>query len=37
MKVAVIFAQPDPNAVAGTWDEVRDQLASRFPEDRHSD
>jgi putative transposase len=26
-----IFAQPDPNAVAATWDEVRDQLAGRFP------
>jgi putative transposase len=26
-----IFAQPDPKAVAATWDEVRDQLASRFP------
>jgi transposase-like protein len=26
-----VFVQPDPNAVAGTWDEVRDQLAGRFP------
>jgi putative transposase len=26
-----IFAQPDPKAVAGTWDEVRGQLAGRFP------
>ena len=26
-----IFAQPDPDAVAATWDEVRDQLAARFP------
>jgi putative transposase len=26
-----IFAQPDPKAVAATWDEVRDQLAGRFP------
>ena len=26
-----IFAQPDPATVASTWDEVRDQLAARFP------
>ena len=26
-----IFAQPDADAVAATWDEVRDQLATRFP------
>jgi putative transposase len=26
-----IFAQPDPKAVAATWDEVRNQLAGRFP------
>jgi putative transposase len=26
-----IFAQPDPDAVAATWDRVRDQLAERFP------
>ncbi|TWH24904.1 transposase [Rhodococcus rhodochrous J45] len=26
-----IFAQPDPATVASTWDEVRDQLAGRFP------
>jgi transposase-like protein len=26
-----IFAQPDADAVSSTWDEVRDQLASRFP------
>jgi transposase-like protein len=26
-----IFAQPDPDAVAATWDQVRDQLASMFP------
>ena len=26
-----IFVQPDPAAVAATWDEVRDQLAGRFP------
>jgi putative transposase len=26
-----IFAQPDPTSVAVTWDEVRGQLASRFP------
>lgn len=26
-----IFAQPDPHAVATTWDKVRDQLAGRFP------
>ena len=26
-----IFAQPDPAAVAAAWDEVRDQLAGRFP------
>jgi hypothetical protein len=26
-----IFAQPHPKAVAATWDEVRDQLAGRFP------
>jgi transposase-like protein len=26
-----IFAQPDPATVATTWDQVRDQLAVRFP------
>src|SRR6476661_8744991 len=26
-----IFAQPDPGTVASTWDQVRDQLADRFP------
>ena len=26
-----IFAQPDAATVAGTWDQVRDQLAARFP------
>ena len=26
-----IFAQPDADAVSSTWDEVRDQLAARFP------
>ena len=26
-----IFAQPDAQTVAATWDEVRDQLAGRFP------
>jgi putative transposase len=26
-----IFAQPDADAVAATWDDVRDQLAARFP------
>ncbi len=26
-----IFAQPDPKAVAATWDEVRNQPAGRFP------
>jgi putative transposase len=26
-----IFAQPDPATVASTWDQVRDQLATRFP------
>ena len=26
-----IFAQPDAEAVSSTWDEVRDQLAARFP------
>jgi putative transposase len=26
-----VFAQPDPKAVAATWDEVRNQLATRFP------
>jgi putative transposase len=26
-----IFAQPDAQTVAATWDEVRDQLAARFP------
>lgn len=26
-----IFAQPDPDTVASTWDQVRDQLGSRFP------
>ena len=26
-----IFAQPDPDSMATTWDQVRDQLAARFP------
>ena len=26
-----IFAQPDPEAVSKTWDEVRDHLATSFP------
>jgi putative transposase len=26
-----IFAQPDAQTVAATWDDVRDQLAARFP------
>jgi putative transposase len=26
-----IFAQPDPDSVAATWDQARDQLAERFP------
>jgi putative transposase len=26
-----IFAQPDPASMATTWDQVRDQLAGRFP------
>jgi len=26
-----IFAQPDPDSMATTWDQVRDQLAGRFP------
>jgi transposase-like protein len=26
-----IFALPDPATAASTWDEVRDQLAGRFP------
>jgi transposase-like protein len=26
-----VFAQPDAKTVAATWDEVRDQLAGRFP------
>ena len=26
-----IFAQPDPEAVSQSWDEVRDQLATSFP------
>ena len=26
-----IFAQPDADTVAATWDQVRDQLADRFP------
>jgi putative transposase len=26
-----IFAQPDPEAMATTWEQVRDQLAGRFP------
>jgi putative transposase len=26
-----IVAQPDPDTVATTWDQVRDQLADRFP------
>jgi putative transposase len=26
-----IFAQPDPDTVAATWDQVRDQLAKGFP------
>jgi putative transposase len=26
-----IFAQPDPDTVAATWDQVRNQLGARFP------
>jgi putative transposase len=26
-----IFAQPDPDTVATTWDQIRDQLGDRFP------
>lgn len=26
-----IFAQPDPQAMSATWDQVRDQLAAAFP------
>ena len=26
-----IFAQPDPDTVASTWDQIRNQLADRFP------
>jgi transposase-like protein len=26
-----IFAQPDPDTVTSTWNQVRDQLADRFP------
>lgn len=26
-----IFAQPDPEAMSATWDQVRDQLAARVP------
>jgi transposase-like protein len=26
-----IFAQPDPDTVSATWDQVRDQLGDRFP------
>src|SRR5262245_32480567 len=26
-----IFAQPDADTVSSTWDQVRDQLAGRFP------
>lgn len=26
-----IFAQPDPETVSATWDQVRDQLGGRFP------
>ena len=26
-----IFAQPDPDTVSTTWDQVRDQLGDRFP------
>ena len=26
-----IFAQPDPEAMSSTWDQVRDQLAARLP------
>ena len=26
-----IFAQPDPDTVSSTWDQVRDQLGDRFP------
>jgi hypothetical protein len=36
-RVCTIFAQPDPNVVAATWDEVRDQLTRPVPEDRHPD
>jgi putative transposase len=27
----MIFAQPDPDAVQATWDEVRERLAASFP------
>ncbi len=26
-----IFAQPDPESMSTTWDQVRDQLAARLP------
>jgi len=26
-----IFAHPDPDAMAATWEQVRDQVAGRFP------
>jgi transposase-like protein len=26
-----IFAQPDPDTVVSSWDQIRDQLAERFP------
>ena len=29
--VRTIFAQPDPDSMTTTWDQVRDQLADRFP------
>ena len=32
-----IFAQPDAEAVAATWDSVRDQLAAALPQDRAAD
>jgi transposase-like protein len=29
-----IFAQPDPNSMAATSEQVRDQLAGRFPNEQ---
>ena len=29
--LSTIFARPDPATAASTWEEVRDQLAGRFP------